>query len=614
MTSKKWLVLFIVTALLIASAVAAFNYITDPFGVFGDRVMKWYSYDMTNNPRTAKISYLDEKHGKYDSYIVGCSSTSSFPVDALNKYLGANFYNTIVYGADMLDSEQIISYIVDNYDPKNIVLNVYIDNACVYGEESNKYTHCMPAKLDGSSRLGYYARFLFANVEYGITKIEKYAERGYLPESWCVFDEESGAYDKRRRDVEPISSLEDYIKDYPVFADYPGGAKTMPHIEDTLASVRRIREKCDGCGVNLIVVTAPVYADYFSLFSEDDVRAFYRGLADVVDYWDFSYSSVSFEPRYFYDGTHFRNNVGYMAAAKIFGDDTVWMPDDFGYYVTAENADGYFGSYFSAGPMKAEEYTASVPILMYHHIAEETDGNSMIITPSDFESHIKTLTENGYTAVTLSDLRAYVKGSGTLPEKPVVITFDDGYESNYDYAYPILQKYGASATIFTIGSSVGKSTYKDTGEPIIPHFGEKEILEMISSGVISVQSHTYDMHQSRKFEGDDAREMMIQLDNESENEYIAAIREDTTVSKSSLESLTGETPYALAYPQGYHNDITASVLKEEGIEVTLSTRYGVNEIVKGLDQSLLALKRIDASTLSADGVIDAVSRKNKINN
>lgn len=610
MTSKKWLALFIVTALLIASLIAAFNYIIDPFGVFGDRVMKWYSYDMTNNPRTAKISYLDENHDKYDSYIVGCSSTSSFPVDALNKYLDANFYNTIVYGADMLDSEQMIGYIVDNYAPENIVLNVYIDNACVYGEESNKYTHCMPAKLDGSSPLVYYARFLFANVEYGIAKIEKYSERGYLPESWCVFDEETGAYDKRRRDIEPISSLEDYIKDYPVFADYPGGAKTMPHIEDTLASVRRIKEKCDGCGVNLIVVTAPVYADYLSLFSGVDIKAFYRGLADVVDYWDFSYSSVSFEPRYFYDGTHFRNSVGYMAAAKIFGDDSVWMPDDFGHYVTAENAEEYFGGYFSASPMAAEEYTASVPILMYHHIAEETDGNPMIITPNDFESHIRSLTENGYTAVTLDNLRAYVKGNGTLPDKPVVITFDDGYQSNYDHAYPILQKYGASAAIFAIGSSVGRSTYKDTGDAIIPHFGEKEILEMISSGVISVQSHTYDMHQSGKIEGDGARETMFPLDGETEEEYIAAIREDITLSKSSLESLTGEPPFALAYPQGYYNDITSAVLREEGIDVTLSTRYGVSEIVKGLDQSLLALKRIDASTLSPDGLIDAVSGNN----
>ena len=67
------------------------------------------------------------------------------------------------------------------------------------------------------------------------------------------------------------------------------------------------------------MVTAPVYADYLASFPWEQVAAFYTRLAEVTDYWDFSYSSVSFEPRYFYDETHFRECVGDMALAGCLG-------------------------------------------------------------------------------------------------------------------------------------------------------------------------------------------------------------------------------------------------------------------------------------------------------
>ena len=115
MSSKKWVLVFLATVLVLAALLAALNLAADPFGAFGDRLLSWFSYDETNNPRVAKFTYLEQHHDEYDSYILGCSSTSSFPVDAFNEAYGASFYNLIMYGADMRDCEKIAQCLVEHY-------------------------------------------------------------------------------------------------------------------------------------------------------------------------------------------------------------------------------------------------------------------------------------------------------------------------------------------------------------------------------------------------------------------------------------------------------------------------------------------------------------------
>lgn len=603
--------MFASTLMAIVVCLAGFNILTDPFGIFGDVIFDWTSYNATNNPRTAKITYLDEHHGEYDSYIIGCSSTSSFTTESLNEVFGANFYNLIMYGADMLDCEDTARYIIKNYEVKNIVLNVYLDNGVYYADEPNEYTHSMLPRVAGSEfadTIGFYARYLFANPSYGTAKIKSYLNDTYLAQSFDVFDEKTGAYDKKKRDAEPIGSMNEYLEAYPVFADYPDGSGyTLPYTDECMESVARIASMCEENGVTLTVVAAPVYADYLAYFAIDDVKNFYSSLASVTDFWDFSYSSVSFEPRYFYDSTHFRNAVGEMAAARVGGDTDVYVPDDFGHYVTAGNSGEYIASYGNVSALPAEEISADIPILMYHHISD-TDVNDMTVTPDEFEDQIRALDENGYSAITFDELYGYVTGNGELPENPILITFDDGYYSNYKYAYPILEKYGMCGTIFTIGYSFGCDTYKDTDAPIIPHFGEDEVREMVESGVIDIQSHTFSMHESADYEVDDVREDMSQLEGESESDYIEAVREDIRASIALLEDAAGEDVFVLAYPKGYYSDLLGAVIREEGIRITLSTEWGVNTVVRGLPQSLYALKRLTVGNgVTGDSLIAILS-------
>ena len=582
-SSKKWLAAFFGTVLLLAVLVMGFNFWTDPFGAFGDHFFQWWSYDETMNPRVAKISYLDQHHDQYDSYIIGASSSSSFPTEQLNTYFDASFYNLVMYGADMLDVEQTCQYLVDHYTVKNLVVSVYIHNAQVYHVEQDPLTYNLHWKVDGSSPLLFYAKYLLSNPRNGWTKLQRLQTDPYLQQSYRVFDQQTGAYDKSRRDVEPIGDLESYLakSSYAVFSNYPEGSADLPYLEDCMQSIARIRDLCREQGVNLTVVCPPMYYAYLEYYSPEDQAAFRDALAEVTPYWDFTLSSASYEPRYFYDDTHFRNCLGEMALARMFGDSSVYVPEDFGEYVSQAPAGAQ-----EASPAAAETYSAQVPILMYHNLAQEGSGSDTI-SVQRFEEHLAALQDAGYTTITFQDLLAYVEQGTELPEKPVLLTFDDGYESNYTLAYPLLQQYQMKATIFVIGVSMGKDTYKDTGQAMIPHFTQEQAAEMEASGLVAIESHGYDMHEVQGRDPEPIRVGILPREDESEWDYAAFLREDC----QAMTDLLGTTPGVLAYPYGYASELSEVVLHEMGIYATVTIEEKVNTIVKGLPQSLRQMGR-----------------------
>lgn len=602
MNAKKWVLTFLLLALVLVLGLAAFNYVTDPFAAFGDKFLNWFSYDETNNPRVAKISYLEQHHDEYDSYILGCSSTSSLQVSDFNKLYDANFYNLIMYGADMRDCEKIADYLIEHYEVKHLVLNVYLDNGFTYDDETDRLTRNLHYLTDpDTSALSFYTRYLFCDPRYGFAKLKNLRNDRLLPQSFDVFNEVTGEYDKRVRDVEPIGSMASYLEAYPVFADYPKtGDFVLGQTENCMKSVAAIKERCEAADVELVVVAAPVYIDYFQNFQAEDAANFYASLAKVTDFWDFSCSSVSCEPRYFYDATHFRNAVGSMIAARIAGDDSVYIPDDFGTYVTADTPSSYFSEVLQTTALPDKTVSRDVPVLMWHNLAEESSGD-MTISVDTFRAQIEALHEAGFKTVSLQQLYDYVHFGTELPEKPIVLTFDDGYFSNYEYAFPILQEYDMQATIFAIGVSVGKDTYKDTDHAMTPHFGADEAREMVDSGLISVQSHTFDMHQWPPFEDGNAqvRETLLPFDGEADADYEAAVEADFAESRELLESITGQPVNALAFPEGAYVTLTQDALRSAGAELTFTTVRAVNTVVKGLPQSLCAMPRF-GMTESAD--------------
>ncbi len=604
MSFKKWIGVFLISLLLMAVLYASYNALVDPFGVFGDKLLSYSEYSMTQNPRVAKIAYLDRNHEKYDSYVIGCSKSSSIPTESLNAYFDASFYNMIMYGGDMYDIEMTAKYILDNFNAKNIVVVIGLEETKAFNTEADGMKGNLHAKVDGSSLVPFYFKYLFLNPEYSKNKLISYMNRSYLITAHEVFIPENGTYNKTKRDAARIPKLSVYLSENPEFSDAAWN-NPMPDVDLCVDSIKRIRDMCNDKGAALTLITSPVHERELLCYSTEKVIDYYTRIAEITPFWNFSgYTQITTEPRYFYDYLHFRNCVGEMMLARMFDDSSVYVPAGFGQYVTAESAKETLENAFA--PKKVESASVTLPILMYHHFSEEDTDDTYVVSAKTLDSHLTALENAGYTVISLADAEAFARSGTPLPEKPILITIDDGYASALEIAAPIFEKHNASAVISVIGCSIGKDTYKDTGISIARHFSLKEALSYIENGTYTLISHSWDMHQE-VHDGDERREGMLQKKKESESEYLSALEDDIKRMQSAFVSELGASFNALAYPHGLHSEISEVFLAENGIDITFTTNWGKNEIVKGIPQTLRLLNRLSLdNTVSGEMLIKII--------
>lgn len=586
----KMLVAILISAVLALGSVMIFNYLTNPFGVF--RSHNWYSYTMTRNPRTAKIQYISER--SYDAYVVGSSGSSAFTVEDLGAASGRHFYHCFYYGADMKDILKTVEYLLAYKNPKEILFPITFSMAEGYDRGEDNLSYKTSDLLDGGPDLLFRLQYLLANVKYGYEKILSESKDTYLPQVFDVFVPETGNYDKRVRDTEDIDNLEKYMQKYPEFSVEKPKLR-LTHQEEFFRDLEYIVDACRKKGVTLNVVMYPLFEKSLFAYDPEEVRNFYQRLGEITDYWDFTYSGISKEPRLFYDSGHYRNAVGKMMIAKIYRQPDVYVPASFGRLVKkgeprlAPKIRDVFQSIYQ--DVAVEQM--SLPVLIYHHFSESEEQNPLVVDDDAFRRHLQWVEEAGFQTVSVEEVADYVLKGLPLPEKSVLITIDDGYESNYSIAFPALKEANAKATIFVIGHSVGQTTYKNTGKFIIPHFGIEEGREMIKSGLITIQSHSMDMHQSAELEAEKefVRTSALRLEGESEDDYIAHFNRDVEASVRQIEQDFGNPSLAFSYPLGKKDTLTEVLLKEKGFVMTLGVESGDNWIMKGLPQTLLHLNR-----------------------
>lgn len=603
MCGRKWLLMLLCALLCVFITWAGLNIVVDPFNAYGDKLLNWDSYTQTLNPRNSKAVYISEHFDQYDSYIIGSSSAASYLPETLNTYLDASFYNMFHYGADTQYDKELVSYLLKNDDVKYIFLVLGLNEANSVGADTSALTHKTYYKVNGQGQGAYYSQFLFASPHYAFEKISSLHSDTVLPQPFDVFLPESGTYDKRKRDVESIGSLSSYLEKNGSDFIHTGKDLILQNIDACVENVRLIHQMCVDAGTQLIVVLSPVCSQQLQRYIDASLNEYFEKLAGVTDYWNFAVSSISYDERYFYDVTHTRNATADMVLARIFQNKALYYPDSFGVFCQTGNFAQIKDLKSAAMRDSSVQQATTVPILLYHHLSETAAESGTVLHPETFRHQMSLLKDKGYQTVTFNDLIAFVENGTALPENPVVITFDDGYLSNYEYAFPILQEYDYSATIFVIGCSVGhKQYYKDTQFELTPHFGQEEIDEMVSSGLISIESHTYDMHQWAPFETSNVvRKNILPLADESEQMYISSLTKDVQLQEQLFSELGLEFSDVLAFPTGQYSTITDVILKECGYKVTVTTdAQRINTIVSGLPQSLIDLGRMNIDGTTTD--------------
>ena len=231
-----------------------------------------------------------------------------------------------------------------------------------------------------------------------------------------------------------------------------------------------------------------------------------------------------------------------------------------------------------------------LPVLVYHHIQPVTTSD-VSCTPEQFDVQIDALLKAGYTPLTLKQTAKFL--AGILDEsikKPVLITFDDGYESLYHYALPISRKYSVPMTVFVVSARIGRKLQ------FAQYLHESQILEMHKCGLWDFGSHTHDMHT-------DSLRIFDSFGPIKENPLIEQLARDLRVSSSRLQAITGKKPEALAWPYGKFNQQMSAIARKTGFKYHFTSCNGVNEIganpyflrripVTARDTALSVLKKV----------------------
>ena len=211
-------------------------------------------------------------------------------------------------------------------------------------------------------------------------------------------------------------------------------------------------------------------------------------------------------------------------------------------------------SLFNKGGLKADGYQTG-PVLVYHNFSKNKPGK-MTVTKDAFKAQMKYLKENGYHVITLDQFLDFIDYQEQIPEKSVAITFDDGWHSIYEIAYPILKKYGFPATLFLYTDFIG-------GRKAMSW---KQVKELSENGFdIQCQSRTH-------------RNLTSPEEKESFKEYFDSLEMEISYPKKLIKRKLNKECSYLAYPYGKTNNLVIAILKKHGYRAAFTVKRESNPL------------------------------------
>ncbi len=246
----------------------------------------------------------------------------------------------------------------------------------------------------------------------------------------------------------------------------------------------------------------------------------------------------------------------------------------------------YFVPIFTAAE---EKEGVHVPIVMYHQITQKSSRKGKYtVMLNQFEEDMKYIKEKGYKTITMTDLIEYVEGEKELPEKVIIVTLDDGFESVYEYVYPLMKELNMCAVASVVGEYTSFFTENPDHNVLYSYMDWDEITTLAKSAEIEIQNHSYDLHKS---EGE--RRGISKKNNESVAAYMTEVGSDIMKMQNIIQEKTGYTPNTLTFPFGAYKDETIDLAKDLGFKAALLCEERVNTIKQGDTESLYHLGRFN---------------------
>ncbi len=231
-----------------------------------------------------------------------------------------------------------------------------------------------------------------------------------------------------------------------------------------------------------------------------------------------------------------------------------------------------------------------VPIVMYHSVLESEESiNDYTVSVSCLEEDMIYLKNNNYNTVTISDLIDYVYNNKSLPENPIVLTFDDGHYNNLMNVLPLLEKYNMKASISVVGVYAEKYSEINEKDLMYGYLDYEDIKQLVKSKRVDIGHHSNDLHTHNH-----VRAGALKNKYESIDQYNQLFMSDTLILQTNLkENCKINTEY-YTYPFGFYCKESEAILREIGFKASLTCNEKTNYISKDPD-SLFLLNRYNRS-------------------
>jgi len=237
-------------------------------------------------------------------------------------------------------------------------------------------------------------------------------------------------------------------------------------------------------------------------------------------------------------------------------------------------------------------------VLSFHDIIQERTSTSESddVSADNLINYFSWLKANGYKVISIQDVVNANNGGKLLPDKAIVLTFDDGYKSFYRYALPLLKAFNYPATLAIVGSWLevpenGTVLYAGKQVPRSKFLSLKELKEITKSGLVEIASHTYDLHHGilGNAEGNDMPALTTFEFNQSthqyetEEHYLNRIKSDLIKNNAWIKQQTGSSPRIIVWPYGRYNGVGQQIAKNLGMDIAITLDDGENIKLQAVD-------------------------------